>query len=76
MSELNVVGVSGSQSRPSRTTALVSAVLDSIQELEAADALLYDLADIGPVLFAASSFDRLSGQGRKIIEPRNGSWPM
>ncbi len=73
MSELNVVGVSGSQSRPSRTTALVSAVLDSIQELEAADALLYDLADIGPVLFAASSFDRLSAQGREIIEDIEGA---
>jgi FMN reductase len=73
VSELNVVGVSGSQSRPSRTTALVSAVLDSIQELEAADALLYDLADIGPVLFAASSFDRLNAQGREIIEDIEGA---
>ena len=30
MSKLNVVGISGSPSRPSRTTALVSAVLDAI----------------------------------------------
>jgi FMN reductase len=73
MSKLNVVGVSGSQSRPSRTTALVSAVLDSIQKLEAADTLLYDLAEIGPGLFAASSFDRLSAQGLEIIQYIEGA---
>jgi FMN reductase len=73
MSKLNVVGVSGSQSRPSRTTTLVSAVLDSIQKLEPADVLLYDLAEVGPGLFAASSFDRLSAQSRKIIEDIEGA---
>jgi FMN reductase len=73
MSKLNVVGVSGSQSRPSRTSALVSAVLDSIQELEAVNIQSYDLADIGPGLFAASSFDRLSAQSREIIEEIEGA---
>ena len=58
MSKLNVVSVSGSLSRPSRTAALVSAVLNSIQELEDVDIHSYDLADVGPRLFAASSFDR------------------
>jgi len=73
MSKFNVVGVSGSLSRPSRTSALVSAVLDSIQELEAVNIHSYELADIGPGLFAASSFDRLSGQSREIIEDIEGA---
>jgi FMN reductase len=78
MSKLNVVGISGSQSRPSRTSALVSAVLDAVQELtrqelEAANTQSYDLADVGPGLFAASSFDRLSPQSREIIEDIEGA---
>jgi FMN reductase len=73
MSKFNVVSVSGSLSRPSRTSALVSAVLDSFQELEAANIHSYELADIGPGLFAASSFDRLSGQSREIIEDIEGA---
>ena len=78
MSKLNVVGISGSQSRPSRTSALVSAVLDAIQELsrqelEGANTQSYDLADVGPGLFAASSFDRLSAQSREIIEDIEGA---
>jgi FMN reductase len=73
MSKFNVVGVCGSQSRPSRTSALVTAVLDAIQELEAVDIHLYDLADVGPGLFVASSFDRLNAQGREIIEDIEGA---
>jgi FMN reductase len=73
MSKFNVVSVSGSLSRPSRTSALVSAVLDSIQELEDVNIRSYELADIGPGLFAASSFDRLSGQSREIIEDIEGA---
>jgi FMN reductase len=68
MSKFSVVGVSGSLSRPSRTSALVSAVLDSIQELEAVNISSYDLAEIGAGLFAASSFDRLTAPSREIIE--------
>ena len=78
MSKLTVVGLSGGRSRPSRTSALVSAVLDAVQELtrqelEAANTQSYDLADVGPGLFAASSFDRLSAQSREIIEDIEGA---
>jgi FMN reductase len=73
VSKFNVVGVSGSLSRPSRTSALVSAVLDSIQELEAVNIRSYDLADVGLGLFAAASFDRLSRQSREIIEEIEGA---
>jgi FMN reductase len=73
MSKFNVVSVSGSLSRPSRTSALVSAVLDAIQELEDVNIRSYDLADVGPGLFAASSFDRLSAQSREIIEDIEGA---
>ncbi len=68
MSKLNVVGISVSPSRPSRTTALVSAVLDAIQDEEAVDAQLIDLADSAPTLFASSSYDRLSPAGREMID--------
>jgi FMN reductase len=73
MSKFNVVSVSGSLSRPSRTSALVSAVLDAIQELEDVNIRSYELADVGPGLFAASSFDRLTPQSREIIEDIEGA---
>src|SRR5271163_4689351 len=66
MSKLNVVGISAS--RPSRTTALVSAVLDAIRDHEAVTAQLIDLADSAPTIFAASSYDRLSPEGREMID--------
>ena len=72
MSKLTVVGLSGSLSRPSRTSALVSAVLNSIQELEDVNIHWYDLADVGLGLFAASSFDRLNAESREIIEDMRG----
>ncbi len=68
MSKHKVVGISGSLSRPSRTSALVSAVLDAIQDREAVTAQLIDLADAAPTLFAASSYDRLSPEGREMID--------
>src|SRR5580765_3276522 len=68
MTRLSIIGVSGSLSRPSRTSALVSAVLDSLQERAYAESQLLDLADISQGLFAAPSFDRLSPQSRAVIE--------
>jgi len=68
MSKLNVVGISGSPSRPSRTTALVSAVLDATRDHEAVTAQLIDLTDSAPTIFAASSYDRLSPEGREMID--------
>jgi FMN reductase len=68
MSKLNIVGISGSLSRPSRTSTLVSAVLDAIREREVVGAQLIDLADAASGLFAASSFDRLSRESRQIID--------
>ena len=68
MSKFNVVGISGSPSSPSRTSALVSAVLDAIQEREPVDAQLIDLATAARGLFATSSVDRLSPESREIID--------
>ncbi len=73
MSKLTVVGLSGGRSRPSRTSALVWAVLDSILKLEDVNVISYDLTDVGPGLFAASSFDRLTAQSREIIEDIEGA---
>ncbi len=68
MTRLSIVGVSGSLSRPSRTSALVSAVLDSVQERVFADSQLFDLADVAQGLFSASTYDRLLPQSRAIID--------
>jgi len=68
MSKPGIVAISGSLSRPSRTFALVSTLLEAIQEREPVDAQLIDLANAAPTLFAASSFDRLSSEGRAIID--------
>jgi len=68
MSKPKIVGVSGNLSRPSRTSALVSKVLDAIQEREPVNIQLIDLADVAAGLFAAASFDALSPRSREAIE--------
>jgi FMN reductase len=62
------LGVSGSLSRPSRTSALVGAVLGALQDLEPADTRLIEIADIAGDLFPAPSFDRLPAEGKAVIE--------
>jgi FMN reductase len=68
MAKFSIIGVSGSLSRPSRTSALVAAVLDQVQERLDVHTQLFDLADISQGLFAAASFDRLSPPNRTIVE--------
>ena len=67
MSTPSVLGISGSVTRPSRTTALVSAVLDGITARTRVRPSLVELVDAGPVLFSALTADRLAGAAAEIV---------
>jgi FMN reductase len=58
MSVLSVVGVAGNITRPSRTAALLSAVLSEIGSLRQVRSRLVQLVDIGPELFQSITPDR------------------
>jgi len=55
MSVRSVVGISGSPKRSSRTTAIVKALLDAIEEETPSETKLIELMDAAPHLFAALS---------------------
>jgi FMN reductase len=63
-----VVGLSGSLSRPSRTTALVAAIVEGIAARESVETTLVELADDAPHLFAARARRDLAGRSRAIVE--------
>jgi len=67
MAQLSIVGISGSVTRPSRTTALVRTVLAAIEERTGADIRLLELVDVAPHLFSALTPDKLGEEGRAII---------
>jgi FMN reductase len=58
MSVPSVVGIAGNITRPSRTAALLSAVLSEIDSLRHARSRLVELVDIGPELFQSITPDR------------------
>jgi len=68
MSEISIVGVSGSLSKPSRTSALVSAVLEGISIKSGLPATLLELSDSAAELFAARSSASASPPARKFLE--------
>jgi FMN reductase len=76
MSFLSIVGIAGNIARPSRTAALLSAVLSEIGSLCHVRSRLVELMDIGPELFQSivperfESFasQRLSPQVRSVIQ--------
>ena len=63
-----IVGVSGSVSRPSRTTALVSEIVDRIASRLDCDAQVIEMIDEAPHLFAALHPNKLAGRGREIVD--------
>lgn len=63
-----IVGVSGSVTRPSRTTALVSEILDRIATRLDADVRLIELIDSAPDLFTALTPDKLTGAARAVVD--------
>jgi FMN reductase len=68
MTEPSIVGVSGSVTRPSRTTALVQAILDRIQARSGVVPKLIELVDSAPHLFTALTPDKLAGEAKGLIE--------
>lgn len=63
----SVLGISGSVTRPSRTTTLVSAVLDAITARTPVRPRLVELVDAGPTLFSALTSDKLQGSAAEIV---------
>ena len=68
MKPLSIVAVAGSVTRPSRTTALVSAVAASVVERVAADVQVIELVDAARHLFSALTPDRLSNEARDLVD--------
>jgi FMN reductase len=68
MTDPSIVGVSGSVTRPSRTTALVQAILDRIQARSGVVPKLIELVDSAPHLFTALTPDKLAGAAKGLIE--------
>lgn len=61
-----ILGISGSLSEPSRTTALVKAILGRFELKE--ETRLLELAEEAPVLFATKPKGLRAGRAREIIE--------
>ncbi len=66
MARANIVGISGSLTRPSRTTALVGAILDRLAG--DGDVRFIELVDEAPHVFAAMPRGSLSGQAEAVVE--------
>ncbi|CCB63377.1 FMN reductase [Hyphomicrobium sp. MC1] len=66
---ISVVGISGSLSEPSRTSGLVSAILEAIARETNLDTIQIDLSTSSAGLFAASSPAKLNSEARAIVEP-------
>jgi FMN reductase len=67
MAGLSIVGISGSVSRPSRTTALVQTVLDRVQARSGIAPKLIELVDAAPILFTALTWDKLAGEPKALV---------
>lgn len=68
MTGLSIVGVSGSVTRPSRTTALVQAVLDRIEARSGISTKLIELVDSAPHLFTALTWNKLAGEAKALVK--------
>jgi FMN reductase len=64
---VKILGISGSLTRPSRTTALLRCVLESLELRLAQPVELIELVDDAPHLFAALARSQLAGRGADII---------
>src|SRR5579862_8214867 len=73
MSQLSVVGIAGNVTRPSRSSALVSAVLKAVEERTNASLRLIELIDVGPTLLSALTPDQLGADGKALIRAIEGA---
>jgi FMN reductase len=69
MTSLSIVGVAGNITRPSRTSALLSAILMEICSLSDAQSRLIELVDIGPGLFQSIVAERFESFSSQRISP-------
>jgi FMN reductase len=65
---LNIIGLSGNVKRPSRTAALVEAIVSASKDRLRAEGHVIELVDAAPVLFRALRSDQLDAEGRAIID--------
>jgi len=68
MSNLKLVGLVGSFSRPSKSYALAEAVARSAEERYGFQTTLYDLIDVGPSLGNALRTDDLDATAKRVLE--------
>jgi len=64
---LKILGISGSVSRPSRTTALIRQILAALPPRANEDIELLELADEAPHLFSALTRGQLRGRGAEVV---------
>lgn len=67
MSTVRIVGISGNVKAPSRTSALVAALLREIERRTGIGGRHIDLAQAAPVLFRSLRADQLDDQGLELV---------
>ncbi|HWI32469.1 MAG TPA: FMN reductase [Microbacterium sp.] len=70
---LKIVGVSGSLHTPSKTTALVSAIIDEVGRQARIESQLIELAEIGPALAGALRRDDLAPDATEALRAIEGA---
>ncbi|TCL92344.1 MsuE subfamily FMN reductase [Rhizobium sp. PP-WC-2G-219] len=68
---MKILGLSGNVKRPSRTAALVTAIVDAAEvrgQARGAVSRVIELVDAAPVLFRALRADQLDAEGQAIID--------
>ncbi|UVC15522.1 FMN reductase [Mesorhizobium onobrychidis] len=68
MARLSVLGISGGVGTPSRTTAVVNALVKAVALRVPADTGLIEITEAAPSLFAGLSRDSLGASGEAIIQ--------
>lgn len=65
---MNILGISGSVKKPSRTAQLVARLVTAIGHAADASTDIIDLADAAPILFRALRADQLDDAGRALTD--------
>ncbi|MER9338912.1 NAD(P)H-dependent oxidoreductase [Mesorhizobium sp. M0293] len=68
MARISVLGISGGVSTPSRTTAVVSALVKAVASRVPSDAGLIEITEAAPSIFAGLSRGALGASGEAIIQ--------
>jgi FMN reductase len=68
MASLSIVGLSGSPTRPSRTTALMREILERLGAATGGTTRLIEFVDAAPVLFTALTPGHLVGEAKALVQ--------